>query len=865
MREIETVEDFDNLCQSSASVDKILVVDFYAVWCRPCSRASPLYEKLSYRYHYTDVYFVKVNVDTCVELTHRELITSLPTFKLYKDGSCIGTFTGNRTHLLLMNFLKGGNMDVLEKAIDEAYLDDSIKELSSNSLSPTFQKAKAKLLSVANIAAAKVAVGKSFEINLSDPVFEKYFLVTPGCMQFLFRMGFQVPIMCTELTESLMLPANSSRQHLNKLIRQLRGPPPPRISPNDNALLSKLENYRHDVSLYANPAYQALARKAVPLDNLLKEALGLSRASRTNVGSYSLLRALLRWFKEDFFTWVQDRVCDKCGSIMVAKIGPPTEAESVEGSAHIVEIFTCPTSSAHPQQRFPRFNNPAKLLQTKEGKCGEWAGCFCFILASLRKPGGGDKKTSSNADEAEGAPWFPGVRLVFDVSDHVFCEVWLTDLEDLPQDKAASTSGGRWVHVDPCEGLVDVPLVYEQGWKKKLSYMFAFTVPPPTKNALLRYEGVDVTDVVWKYSTDFKAVCQRRKSISESRLARYLAQVHDEAAQAIPGYEDSPLGLPTTVQELAVMMVPPRPSLESLQGRRSGSESWRRSRLEFGIVPLPWEGSGFVITPTPAELSRNCIYIRYNCALDAYARPFHKEVSVTTDDDSEGSSRRSSEGPKYLKEVYKEKWTSMALRWRNIARKVEKDWKMVYLARKAGCQSYEDGVVEWLVDLSDTEYSVRSVTLFATMAIFEERSKVTLDVTTDTSKSRSLSAGSAPLSACADFAGAKQVRLTARLWNELENTDSSVWQKSQIFRQKETDHETWPLEFKVLLEKDKENKGKNESWGDRYYTEEGITNGLEGESVFSSLNFMMLERREFTWKTRRRTLVVILNDGDALP
>lgn len=166
-----------------------------------------------------------------------------------------------------------------------------------------------------------------------------------------------------------------------------------------------------------------MARKAVPLDSLLKEAAGLSKTSPTDVGTYNLLRALLRWFKEDFFTWVQDRVCDQCGSVMTSRSGPPTEAESKEGLAHLVEIYTCPTSSSHPQKRFPRFNNPAKLLQTKEGRCGEWASCFCFILASLRKSSGDGKKAGSDADAAKEAPWFPGVRLVFDVSDHVFCEV----------------------------------------------------------------------------------------------------------------------------------------------------------------------------------------------------------------------------------------------------------------------------------------------------------------------------------------------------------------------------------------------------------------------------------------------------------
>lgn len=200
------------------------------------------------------------------------------------------------------------------------------------------------------------------------------------------------------------------------------------------------------------------------------------------------------------------------------------------------------------------------------------------------------------------------------------------------------------------------------------------------------------------------------------------------------------------------------------------------------IIYRFYSRSNYVIKPTLNELEQECVYLRYNTALDAYARPYQNEANFAEDDASEASSKRSS--PKYLSEVFSQGWQSIAMRYRNIARKVEKDWKMVYIARRQGTQSHDEGVIEWLIDLTGTEYCIKAVTLFATMAVFDENSKVTLEVKADNSKVRQLTPGSAPLSASTDFAGAKTIKLSARLYNEVESNDPVVWQKAQLFRQK---------------------------------------------------------------------------------
>lgn len=67
--------------------------------------------------------------------------------------------------------------------------------------------------------------------------------------------------------------------------------------------------------------------------------------------------------------------------------------------ASIVEIYKCKLCSSIV--RFPRYNDPKKLLETRSGRCGEWANCFTLMCKALNYE----------------------TRYVLDFTDHVWTEV----------------------------------------------------------------------------------------------------------------------------------------------------------------------------------------------------------------------------------------------------------------------------------------------------------------------------------------------------------------------------------------------------------------------------------------------------------
>ena len=80
-KQVSTKAEFDAILAEDSN--RLVVVDFTATWCGPCQRIAPAYAKLAEEF--TDVVFIKVDVDENEETAAACGIEAMPTFQFYKN------------------------------------------------------------------------------------------------------------------------------------------------------------------------------------------------------------------------------------------------------------------------------------------------------------------------------------------------------------------------------------------------------------------------------------------------------------------------------------------------------------------------------------------------------------------------------------------------------------------------------------------------------------------------------------------------------------------------------------------------------------------------------------------------------------
>lgn len=243
-------------------------------------------------------------------------------------------------------------------------------------------------------------------------------------------------------------------------------------------------------------------------------------------------KELVKWFKHDFFTWVNQPPCDVCGGDTQA-VGTtsPTPEEKKYGAKH-VEVYQCKQCSAIV--RFPRYNSIRKLLETRRGRCGEFANTFTFLCRAI----------GSRA------------RWVWNQEDHVWTEIY-------------SEKQKRWIHIDPSEGAFNEPLIYQDGWGKKMSYCIGYSV-----------EGA--RDVTKRYVTREDMALPRDK-VSEPLLAKAMEDITIERRRTFTDEERKKLEEDDELEKKELDGYSPSQTTNGEVGpRESGAGEWTAQRGEDG-------------------------------------------------------------------------------------------------------------------------------------------------------------------------------------------------------------------------------------------------------------------------------------------
>jgi putative thioredoxin len=121
------------------SVNKLVVVDFWAPWCGPCKQLTPILEKVISASP-EKILLAKVNIDENQQIASQLKIQSIPAVFAFKDKQFVNAFQGVIPEKEIINFLEKCLGEKLENNFDEFY--EEVQSLLSDE---DFNQAKTML------------------------------------------------------------------------------------------------------------------------------------------------------------------------------------------------------------------------------------------------------------------------------------------------------------------------------------------------------------------------------------------------------------------------------------------------------------------------------------------------------------------------------------------------------------------------------------------------------------------------------------------------------------------------------------------------------------------------------------------------
>ncbi|KAJ8773717.1 hypothetical protein K2173_006367 [Erythroxylum novogranatense] len=96
--DVKSTGEWKSIMEASKEKQQLLVIEFTATWCGPCKLMEQTLQEFAAMY--TNVDFIKIDVDQLVGVARQFKVMVMPTFALVKKGEEVARVTGVRKNEL---------------------------------------------------------------------------------------------------------------------------------------------------------------------------------------------------------------------------------------------------------------------------------------------------------------------------------------------------------------------------------------------------------------------------------------------------------------------------------------------------------------------------------------------------------------------------------------------------------------------------------------------------------------------------------------------------------------------------------------------------------------------------------------------